>query len=171
VDSLWEVYGSTELGVNAILEPKDQRRKRGSCGKPAPTVEIKLFDENGSEVTQAGVAGELFVRSKTVFSTYYKAHDKYEEDRRGGFHTVGDMAYFDEEGFYYICDRKKDMIISGGVNIYPAEIEAVLDAHPKVLDVADRHPSEEWGRRIVLVRRSSPRSRARGRLRKRTSAG
>ena len=82
-DSLWEVYGSTELGVNAILEPKDQRRKPGSCGKPAPTVEIKLFDESGGEVTQPGVPGELFVRSKTVFSTYYKAHEKFEEDRRG----------------------------------------------------------------------------------------
>jgi fatty-acyl-CoA synthase/long-chain acyl-CoA synthetase len=135
--------------VNAILEPKDQRRKRGSCGKPAPTVEIKLFDENGSEVTQPGVAGELFVRSKTVFSTYYKAHDKYEEDRRGGFHTVGDMAYFDEEGFYYICDRKKDMIISGGMNIYPAEIEAALEHHPRIADVAVFViPSEEWGESV-----------------------
>jgi fatty-acyl-CoA synthase/long-chain acyl-CoA synthetase len=148
-DSLWEVYGSTELGVNAILEPKDQRRKQGSCGKPAPTVEIKLLDENGSEVTQPGVAGELFVRSKTVFTTYYKAHDKYEEDRRGTFHTVGDMAYFDEEGFYYICDRKKDMIISGGMNIYPAEIEAALELHPAVADAAVFGiPSEEWGESV-----------------------
>jgi len=148
-DSLWEVYGSTELGVNSILEPKDQRRKPGSCGKPAPTVEIKLFDENGSEVTQPGVAGELFVRSKTVFTTYYKAQDKYEEDRRGSFHTVGDMAYFDEEGFYYICDRKKDMIISGGMNIYPAEIEAALEHHPRVADVAVFGiPNEEWGESV-----------------------
>ena len=148
-DSLWEVYGSTELGVNAILEPRDQRRKPGSCGKPAPTVEIKLFDENGAEVTQPGVAGELFVRSKTVFDTYYKAPDKYEEDRRGSFHTVGDMAYFDEEGFYFICDRKKDMIISGGMNIYPAEIEAALEHHPRIADVAVFGiPSEEWGEAV-----------------------
>jgi fatty-acyl-CoA synthase/long-chain acyl-CoA synthetase len=151
-DSLWEVYGSTELGVNAILEPRDQRRKRGSCGKPAPTVEIKLFDEDGNEVTQPGVPGELFVRSKTVFTTYYKAHDKYEDDRRGSFHTVGDMAYFDEEGFFYICDRKKDMIISGGMNIYPAEIEAALEHHPKIADVAVFGiPSEEWGESVHAV--------------------
>jgi fatty-acyl-CoA synthase/long-chain acyl-CoA synthetase len=151
-DSLWEVYGSTELGVNAILEPADQRRKPGSCGKPAPTVEIKLFDESGAEVTQPGVAGELFVRSKTVFTTYYKAHEKFEEDRRGSFHTVGDMAYFDEEGFYFICDRKKDMIISGGMNIYPAEIEAALEHHPKVADVAVFGiPSEEWGESVHAV--------------------
>jgi fatty-acyl-CoA synthase/long-chain acyl-CoA synthetase len=151
-DSLWEVYGSTELGVNAILEPRDQRRKPGSCGRPAPTVEIKLFDENGDEVTEPGVAGELFVRSKTVFDTYYKAHEKFEEDRRGSFHTVGDMAYFDEEGFFFICDRKKDMIISGGMNIYPAEIEAALEHHPKVADVAVFGiPNEEWGEAVHAV--------------------
>ena len=114
--------------------------------KAGSTVEIKLFDESGREVTQPGVAGELFVRSKTVFTTYYKAQDKYEEDRRGSFHTVGDMAYFDEEGFYFICDRKKDMIISGGMNIYPAEIEATLEQHPAIVDVAVFGiPNEEWG--------------------------
>ena len=151
-DSLWEVYGSTELGVNTILEPKDQRRKKGSCGKPAPLVEIKLFDDDGNEVTQTGVPGELFVRSKTVFSTYYKAHEKYEEDRRGGFHTVGDMAYRDDEGFYYICDRKKDMIISGGMNIYPAEIEAALEHHPAIVDAAVFGiPSEEWGEAVHAI--------------------
>jgi acyl-coenzyme A synthetase/AMP-(fatty) acid ligase len=116
-DSLWEVYGSTELGVNTILAPADQRRKPGSCGKPAPRVELKLFDDDGVEVTEPKLPGELFARTRTVFDTYYKAHDRYEEDRRGDFHTVGDVAYFDEEGFFYICDRKKDMIISGGMNI------------------------------------------------------
>jgi acyl-CoA synthetase (AMP-forming)/AMP-acid ligase II len=151
-ESLWEVYGSTELGVNAILEPKDQRRKQGSCGRPAPTVELKLFDDAGREVTQPHVPGELFVRSKTVFTTYYKAHDKYEDDRRGDYHTVGDMAYFDEEGFYYICDRKKDMIISGGMNIYPAEIEAALEHHPAIVDAAVFGiPSEEWGEAVHAV--------------------
>jgi fatty-acyl-CoA synthase/long-chain acyl-CoA synthetase len=159
-DSLWEVYGSTELGVNAILEPKDQRRKPGSCGKPAPAVEIKLFDEDGNEVTQPGVPGELFVRSKTVFSTYYKAHDKYEEDRRGSFHTVGDMAYFDEEGFFFICDRKKDMIISGGMNIYPAEIEAALEQHAAIVDVAVFGiPNEEWGEAVHAVVVTQPGTR------------
>jgi fatty-acyl-CoA synthase/long-chain acyl-CoA synthetase len=87
-NSLWEVYGSTELGVNSILEPQDQRRKKGSCGKPAPTVEIKLFDDEGEEVTQPHVPGELYVRSKTVFTTYYKAHDKYIS---GMAHQVADQ--------------------------------------------------------------------------------
>jgi fatty-acyl-CoA synthase/long-chain acyl-CoA synthetase len=151
-NSLWEVYGSTELGVNTILAPQDQRRKRGSCGKPAPAVEVRLFDENGAEIREPRVEGELFVRSRTVFDTYYKARDKYEADRRGEFHTVGDMAYFDEEGYVYICDRKKDMIISGGMNIYPAEIEATLEQHPDVADVAVIGiPSDEWGESVHAI--------------------
>ncbi len=100
------------------------------------------------------------MRSKTVFDTYYKAHDRYEEDRRGEYHTVGDIAYFDDDGFYYICDRKKDMIISGGMNIYPAEIEAALEAHADILDVAVFGvPNEIWGESVhaVIVPRSGAR--------------
>ncbi len=147
-DSLWEVYGSTELGVNLMLEPKDQLRKPGSCGKPAPHNEVRLLDEDGNEVTGVGPEhpGELFVRSGGVFNEYYKQADSYESARRGEWHTVGDIAYRDDEGFYYICDRKNDMIISGGMNIYPAEIEAALEQHPGIYDVAVFGiPSDEWG--------------------------
>jgi fatty-acyl-CoA synthase/long-chain acyl-CoA synthetase len=149
-ESLFEVYGSTELGVNTILRPEHQRAKKGSCGQAAPGVEIALFTEEGEQVTETGVEGELFVRSAGVFSTYHKAQEKFEADRReGGWQTVGDIAYFDEEGFYYICDRKKDMIISGGVNIYPAEIEAALEHHEDVVDVAVFGiPNEEWGEAV-----------------------
>jgi fatty-acyl-CoA synthase/long-chain acyl-CoA synthetase len=151
-DSLFEVYGSTELGVNTILLPTDQRRKRGSCGRPAPAVEVRLFDDDGKEVLEPGVPGELYVKSRTVFDTYYKNHDKFEADRRGSFHTVGDVAYRDEEGYLYICDRKKDMIISGGMNVYPAEIEAALEHHPRIADVAVIGiPSEEWGEAVHAV--------------------
>jgi fatty-acyl-CoA synthase/long-chain acyl-CoA synthetase len=150
--SLFEVYGSTELGVNTILRPEHQRSKRGSCGEPAPGVEIRLYDEQGAVVTESHIPGELFVRSTSVFSTYHKAHEKFLEEQRDGWQTVGDIAYFDEEGFYYICDRKKDMIISGGVNIYPAEIEAALEHHPDVMDVAVFGiPSEEWGENVHAV--------------------
>jgi acyl-CoA synthetase (AMP-forming)/AMP-acid ligase II len=147
-DSLWEIYGSTELGVNCLLEPKDQLRKPGSCGKPAPYNEIVLLDADGNEVTGTGPEnpGELYVRSGGVFNEYYKQADSYESARRGEFHTVGDIAYRDDEGYYYICDRKNDMIISGGMNIYPAEIEAALEQHPAIYDVAVFGiPSEEWG--------------------------
>ncbi|HYS31288.1 MAG TPA: AMP-binding protein [Streptosporangiaceae bacterium] len=150
-DSLWELYGSTELGVNCVLEPKDQMRKPGSCGKPAPGVEIRLLDASGDEVTGTGPdhAGELFVRSTGVFSQYYKQPDSYEAGRHGEFHTVGDIAYADDEGYLYICDRKSDMIISGGMNIYPAEVEAALEQHPQVFDVAVFGiPSEKWGEQV-----------------------
>jgi fatty-acyl-CoA synthase/long-chain acyl-CoA synthetase len=147
-DSLWEIYGSTELGVNCLLEPKDQLRKPGSCGKPAPYNEIMLVDAEGNEVTGTGPEhpGELFVRSGGVFNEYYKQSDSYAASTRGDWHTVGDIAYRDDEGYYYICDRKNDMIISGGMNIYPAEIEAALEQHPAIYDVAVFGiPSDEWG--------------------------
>ena len=151
-DSLWEVYGSTELGVDTILAPADQLRKPGSCGQPAPGVELALFDDQGNGVTDPNTPGELYVRSASVFSTYYKAEDKYQEDTRGDYHTVGDVAYFDDEGYFYIADRKKDMIISGGMNIYPAEIEAALELHANIFDVAVFGvPSEEWGESVHAV--------------------
>ncbi|MEP7201530.1 MAG: AMP-binding protein [Ilumatobacteraceae bacterium] len=153
-DSLYEVYGSTELGVNTILRPEDQLRKPGSCGMPAPMVEIKLFDDDGIEVTGTGPesTGELFVKSPSVFADYYKQHDQFLKDQRDGYQTVGDIAYRDDEGYIYICDRKKDMIISGGMNIYPAEIEAALEVHPDVLEAAVFGvPSEEWGESVHAV--------------------
>ena len=151
-DSLWEVYGSTELGVDTVLAPPDQRRKPGSCGRPAPGVEIKLYDEDGKEITAAGVPGEVYVRSANNFVTYHKALETFEANRRGDFLSVGDIAYRDDEGFFYICDRKSDMIISGGMNIYPAEIEAALERHPAVQEVAVVGiPSDEWGERVHAV--------------------
>ena len=150
-ESLWEVYGSTELGVDCVLRPEDQMRKPGSCGQPAPGIEIVLFDADGNVVTGTGPdnSGELFVRSKGVFNEYYKQQDSYDAASRGDFHTVGDIAYWDDEGYLYICDRKNDMIISGGMNIYPAEIEAALERHPAIYDVAVFGiPSEEWGEAV-----------------------
>ena len=146
--SLFEVYGSTELGVDTVLLPEDQMRKPGSCGQAAPGIEIRLFDDDGNDVTGTGPdhPGEVFVRSKGAFDTYYKNDASYESNSRGDFHTVGDVAYWDDEGYLYICDRKTDMIISGGMNIYPAEIEAALEQHPEIYDVAVFGiPSEEWG--------------------------
>jgi len=153
-ESLFEIYGSTELGVNTILRPEDQMRKPGSCGKEAPMVEIRLYDDAGGIVTDTGpdATGEVYVRSPSVFADYYKQRDKFEEDHRDGFQTVGDIAYRDDEGFIYICDRKKDMIISGGMNIYPAEIEAALEAHPAIYEAAVFGiPSEDWGELVHAV--------------------
>jgi fatty-acyl-CoA synthase/long-chain acyl-CoA synthetase len=151
-ESLWEVYGSTEMGVNTVLAPPDQLRKPGSCGRPAPAVDVALFDDRRQPITGSNVPGELFVRSASLFETYYKAHDRYEADNHDGWHTVGDIAYRDEEGFFYICDRKKDMIISGGMNVYPAEIEAALERHPGVYEAAVIGvPSHDWGEAVMAV--------------------
>ncbi|HLZ29509.1 MAG TPA: AMP-binding protein [Chloroflexota bacterium] len=151
-DSLWEIYGSTELSVNTVLAPQDQRRKPGACGRPAPGVEIRLYDERGEEVTEPGVPGEVYIRSVSNFTTYYKADDRAAEARRGDFATVGDIAYRDPEGFLYICDRKNDMIISGGMNVYPAEIEAALELHPGVVEAAVFGiPDDQWGERVHAV--------------------
>ena len=152
--SLWEVYGSTELGINTVLRPEDQLRKPGSCGTAAPHVEIRLYDDGGNVITGTGpdAAGELYVRSPSTFSDYYKQHDRFEADHRDGFQTVGDVAYRDTDGYYYICDRKRDMIITGGMNVYPAEIEAALELHPAVYEAAVFGiPSDEWGESVHAV--------------------
>jgi len=150
-ESLFEVYGSTELGVDTVLLPKDQLRKPGSCGQPAPGIEVILLDDAGNEVTGTGPdhPGEVFIRSKSVFDAYYKNDASYAASSRGDYHTVGDVAYWDDEGYLYICDRKTDMIITGGMNVYPAEIESVLEQHPEVYDVAVFGiPSDEWGEAV-----------------------
>lgn len=151
-DSLWEVYGSTELSVCTVLAPNDQLRKPGSCGVPAPGVEIQLIDDKGNVINEPNTPGELYARSSALFKTYYKSHDRYLEDHRDGYQTVGDIAYVDEEGYFFICDRKKDMIISGGVNVYPAEIENVLDEYPLVEEVAVIGvPDDEWGEVVCAL--------------------
>jgi fatty-acyl-CoA synthase/long-chain acyl-CoA synthetase len=158
-ESLFEVYGSTELGVDTVLLPADQMRKPGSCGQPAPGIEIMLVGPDGREVTATGPdhPGEVFVRSTAVFDAYHKNDASYQSNRRGDFHTVGDIAYRDDEGYLYICDRKTDMIISGGMNIYPAEIEAALEQHPEIYDVAVFGiPSEEWGEAVHATVVRSP---------------
>ena len=158
-ESLFEVYGSTELGVDTVLMPEDQMRKPGSCGTPAPGIEIMLVGDDDSEVAGTGPdnAGEVFVRSKATFDTYYKNDAGYQSNSRGGYHTVGDIGYWDDEGYLYICDRKTDMIISGGMNIYPAEIEAALEQHPGIYDVAVFGiPSQQWGEAVHATVVRSP---------------
>jgi len=158
-ESLFEVYGSTELGVDTVLLPADQMRKPGSCGQPAPGIEIMLIGDDGNQVTGTGPdhPGEVFIRSKNVFDAYYKNDASYAASSHGDFHTVGDVAYWDDEGYLYICDRKTDMIITGGMNVYPAEIEAVLEQHPQIYDVAVFGiPSEEWGEAVHATVVRSP---------------
>jgi acyl-CoA synthetase (AMP-forming)/AMP-acid ligase II len=156
---LWEFYGATETGFNLVLRPEDQLRKPGSAGTPPPGQEILLLDDEGHPVRE-GEPGELWVRNGWL-ATYYNRPDATERSMRDGFFSVGDIAYRDDEGFYYICDRKIDMIISGGVNIYPAEIEACLHAHPAVRDVAVVGvPDDQWGESVKAVVALQPDSSA-----------
>ena len=103
----------------------------------APGKEIMLVDADGNRITGTGPsAGEVFVRSKVMFDAYYKNDASYAANSRGDFYSVGDIAYWDDEGYLYICDRKSDMIISGGMNVYPAEIEEVLEQHQEIYETA-----------------------------------
>jgi acyl-CoA synthetase (AMP-forming)/AMP-acid ligase II len=148
---LFEVYGSTELGVDTVLAPEDQLRKPGSCGKPYGGIEIRIVKDDGATAAM-GEAGELFVRTGLAMDGYHHSEEQLTELADEEWKSVGDVAYVDDEGYVFICDRKKDMIISGGVNIYPAEIEAVLYAHPQVLDVAVFGiPDDEWGERVHAI--------------------
>jgi acyl-CoA synthetase (AMP-forming)/AMP-acid ligase II len=146
---LYEFYGSTEIGVNTVLEPHDMLRKPHSCGRAAPGGELAVLDEAGQPLPP-GQPGELHGRrSAGMFEGYYKNPQATRETARGDWLSVGDVAWIDAEGFVYVCDRKRDMIISGGVNIYPAEIEDVLHRHPAVEDVAVFGvPDPTWGERI-----------------------
>lgn len=146
---LYEFYGSTELGLNTLLKPEDSINKPGSCGQALGDVEIKLVDEEGNQVP-VGEPGELYIRRNAMtFNEYYKNKEATQKAALNEWVTVGDIAYVDDDGFYFICDRKIDMIISGGVNIYPAEIEDALHRHPGVGDVAVFGiPNEEWGESV-----------------------
>jgi acyl-CoA synthetase (AMP-forming)/AMP-acid ligase II len=150
---LYEVYGSTELGVDTVMKPQDQLRKPGSCGRPYGSIELRIVADDGT-TAPTGTPGELFVRTTMAMDGYHRTDEALAEDGGdgGGWKSVGDVAYVDDEGFVYICDRKKDMVISGGMNIYPAEIEAVLYEHPQILDVAVFGiPSEDWGASVHAV--------------------
>jgi acyl-CoA synthetase (AMP-forming)/AMP-acid ligase II len=147
---LWEFYGATETGINTILRPEDQLRKPGSCGIAVPGQEIRLAGPEGREVPD-GTPGEFMVRNSWL-AEYYNRPDATGRSLHDGFFSVGDVAYRDEEGYYFICDRMVDMVISAGVNIYPAEVEAVLHAHPAVMDAAVIGvPDDQWGESVKAV--------------------
>jgi acyl-CoA synthetase (AMP-forming)/AMP-acid ligase II len=147
---LYEVYGSTELGVVTVLVPADQLRKPGSCGTTFGPIEVRIVGDDGSEAA-VGEPGELFIRTTLEMDGYHHTDERLAQ-HEADWKSVGDVAYLDDEGYLFICDRKKDMIISGGVNIYPAEIEAVIHEHPAVLDVAVLGvPDDEWGERVHAI--------------------
>jgi acyl-CoA synthetase (AMP-forming)/AMP-acid ligase II len=149
---LFELYGSTEAGWVTVLRPDEQMDHLGSVGREwAGSGPIRLLDAQGREVAD-GEVGELFSRTSYVFDGYWKNPDKTAEAFRGTWCSVGDMASRDAQGFIHLVDRKSNMIISGGENIYPSEVESVLAAHPAVQDVAVIGvPDAKWGEAVQAV--------------------
>jgi len=149
---LYEAYGSTEAGMVTLLKPHEQLIKLGSIGREcAGTDLIKLLDEEGNEVP-VGEVGELYSRGPMMFDEYWKMPEKTAQSFRGDYFTAGDMARKDEDGYFYIVDRKDNMIISGGEKVYPSEVEEVVAEHAKVLDVAViGTPHEKWGEAVTAV--------------------
>ena len=145
---LHETYGSTEGGIISNLRPDDQLRKQQCVGQAFPCTEIKILNDSGKNC-EANEVGELFSTSPYLFNGYWKRSEETKEALNDGWLTVGDMARQDEEGYLYIVDRKKDMVISGGINVYPREVEEVLFKHPNVSDAAVIGiPDEKWGEAI-----------------------
>ncbi len=149
---LFELYGSSEAGWVTMLHPHEQFTKLGSVGRECVgSAPVKILDEGGNEVPD-GQSGELYSCNPYTFSSYWKMPDKTREAFRGDYCTVGDMARRDADGYIHLVDRKSNMIISGGENVYPSEVEAVLGAHPTVKDVAVVGlPDEKWGDRVHAV--------------------
>jgi fatty-acyl-CoA synthase len=147
-DILFNFYGSTETGLVTLAKPDDLRAAPGCIGKPVPGNRIRLLDEHGHEVP-VGSVGELYVRNRMLVEGYHDDAASTASSLREGYFTVGDLARRDGEGRYFIEGRKRDMIISGGVNVYPAEVEAAIESHPAVAEVAVVGVEDaEWGERV-----------------------
>jgi len=150
--SLYELYGSTEAGWVTLLRPEDQLTKLGSVGREwAGSGPIKLLDENRQEVPD-GEVGELFSCTPYAFEGYWQAPQKTAEAFAGAWVSVGDMAKRDADGYIWLIDRKSNMIISGGENVYPSEVENVLSSHPDIQEVAVVGvPHPKWGESVLAA--------------------
>lgn len=155
-DVVYNFYGATETGLVTLAKPRDLREAPGTIGKAVPGNEIRLLDDERRPVPD-GQVGELFVKNKLLVAGYHRDERATKESMVDGFFSVGDLARRDRHGNYFIEGRKRDMVISGGVNVYPAEIEGVLEKHPDIAEVAVVGvPDREWGERVraFVVRRS-----------------
>ena len=146
-----EHYAASE-GGGTIVFAEDWLEKPGTVGTPWAISEIAIFDDDGNQIDKPGEIGTVYMSMQTGNFEYYKDKEKTQKNRIGKFFTVGDIGYIDEDGYLFLCDRKADMIISGGANIYPAEIESVLLTHPKVGDAAAFGiPHADWGEEVKAV--------------------
>src|SRR5260221_8795619 len=154
---IYEFYGSTESGAVTFANSEDALKKPGTVGKISPGAELRFMGDDGRILPQ-GQIGEIYSRiSGNPDFSYHNKPEKRSEIDRDGFITSGDVGYIDEDGYVFICDRKRDMVISGGVNIYPAEIEAALHGIPGVHDCAVFGiPDHEFGEALIAVVEPEP---------------
>jgi len=147
-----ELYGSTESGIITNLRPDEATSRPGSVGQPWFMTEVRVIDETGAEVGPGG-SGELFSRSPYLMNGYFKNPDATARcTTEDGFVSCGDLVSLDKDGFIHIVGRKSDMIVSGGINVYPREVEDVLAEHPAVLEAAVLGvTSEKWGEEVAAV--------------------
>jgi acyl-CoA synthetase (AMP-forming)/AMP-acid ligase II len=157
--SFTQFYGMTELApsVTALFPADhDDPVRRRSAGRVLPHVELRVVDSDGVDVPQ-GAVGEIVVRGDSVMLGYWERPVETAEALRGGWMHTGDGGYLDEDGFVYVCDRMKDMIITGGENVYSAEVESVLTQFPGVANCAVIGvPDEKWGERVHAVVVAAP---------------
>jgi acyl-CoA synthetase (AMP-forming)/AMP-acid ligase II len=146
-----EFYGATEAGLVTNLRPEDQRRKVRSVGRPVIGMFVELRDEDGNVVPK-GEVGEIHIGGATIIREYFNNTEATAAARLAGFFKLGDIGRFDEEGYLYVVDRKKDMIISGGENIFPNDIEEILYRHPAVeMAAVVGAPDPKWGEIVVAA--------------------
>jgi long-chain acyl-CoA synthetase len=149
-DCIWEYYAATE-GGGTVASPQDWRAHPGTVGNAWPISELLIVDDDGAPVP-TGTPGTIYMKMAGVEFEYKGDQAKTQANRLQDHFTVGDIGYLTEDGFLFLCDRKADMIISGGTNIYPAEIENEIVVHPKVADVAVFGiPDDDWGEQIKAV--------------------
>jgi len=147
---IYEYYGATE-GGGTLVTPQEWLERPGTVGRAWPGGDVRVEDDDG-QPCKPGVPGTVWMSLAPADFAYHRDEEKTRAGRRNGYFTVGDIGYIDEDGYLFLCDRRADVIISGGVNIYPAEIESALVIHPAVGDAAVFGiPDEEWGEQVKAV--------------------
>ena len=153
---LRQIMGQTETSILLWASEEDLLNKPGTVGRPVFHAEVSVVDRQGRPV-KTGETGEMVVRGSIIMKEYWQDPERTEETIRNGWHHTGDLARMDDDGYFYLVDRVKDMYVSGGENVYPAEVELILKSHPEIEDIAIVGiPDDTWGevgKAFVILRK------------------